>query len=184
MGRVQNSFVKTEEVRLGILRDAYDRTKKSQSVLSTPSQYSTELGIPEEEISLNLRYLIGKQFLNGTVSTMTGGMVIIDVSSITARGIEAVELASLSPPQSGGTTVTVHGDMIGSQLAVGSTVAGNMTNSAAMTEIYNEAVKQIEASEASQEDKSAAKAMLKFAKDNAPKFLPAVFEAAKKTLGL
>jgi hypothetical protein len=53
------------------------------------------LGIPEDDVKLALRYLIGKNLLNGRVTTMIGGLPIFEILSITATGMDYVE----HPPQ-------------------------------------------------------------------------------------
>jgi hypothetical protein len=120
--------VNSQDIRLSILRNAYDRTKKEEALLMTPEQYSTELGIPVSEITLNLHYLIDHQLLNGTIETFGNGLVIYSVVSITGKGMDAVEHPSqFSSPQVGSTTINVQGPMIGSQMAVGNNISQNQT---------------------------------------------------------
>jgi len=106
---------------MAILRTAHSKLKQSQQPLLTPSAYARELGIPQNEIELNLHYLVGDSFLGNTVDTMTGGMVIFNLGSILPKGMDAVERGFVSQkPQPSSPTIHVEGDVIDSQLALGS----------------------------------------------------------------
>lgn len=87
----------SEDIRLAILRDAYNRTKKGETVLFSPQQYSTESGIPEDDVKLALRYLIDKNLLNGRITTSIGGPPIFEIISITKIGMDWVEHPQQSP---------------------------------------------------------------------------------------
>jgi hypothetical protein len=132
-------FVNSQDIRFGILKDAYDRTKKQEPLLMTPEQYSSELGVSANEIALHLRYLIDHHFLNGTVETFGGGLVIFNVVSITGKGIDAVEHPNqFTSAPIGGTTINVQGPMIGSQMAVGSNISQSQTSAiGTFQEAYN-----------------------------------------------
>lgn len=108
-----------EDVRAKILKDAYDRGTKGQPVLSSPIEYARLLGIPEEQATFNVKYLINANLLDGQV-LRTINLEVVNVTGITNQGIEAVE-----DPQKRGSlnvnwaAITLHGDF--TQISIGST---------------------------------------------------------------